>query len=64
MIRIPVEQVLMLHRKMISATGGDIGIRDISLLDSALLEYQTDPLFVRNINCDLGDFEFLELSIT
>ncbi len=36
MIRIPVEQVLSLHRKMISATGGDIGIRDISLLDSAL----------------------------
>jgi len=27
-------------------------------------EYETDPLFIRNVNCDLGDFKFPELSIT
>lgn len=27
-------------------------------------ECETDPLFVRNIKCDLGDFKFPELSIT
>jgi len=27
-------------------------------------EYETDPLFVRGIRCDLGDFKFPELSIT
>lgn len=27
-------------------------------------EYETDPLFVRGLSCDLGDFKFPELSIT
>jgi death on curing protein len=36
MKRISTEQVLSLHRKMISKTGGDDGIRDKNLLDSAL----------------------------
>lgn len=27
-------------------------------------EYKTDPLFVRGVSCDLGDFKFPELSIT
>lgn len=27
-------------------------------------EYETDPLFVRGITCDLGDFKFPELSFT
>lgn len=27
-------------------------------------EYETDPLFVRGVNCDIGDFKFPELSIT
>ena len=27
-------------------------------------EYKTDPLFVRNVKCDLGDFKFPELSMT
>ncbi|WP_265445014.1 GNAT family N-acetyltransferase [Acetivibrio straminisolvens] len=27
-------------------------------------EYETDPLFVRGLRCDLGDFKFPELSIT
>lgn len=26
-------------------------------------EYETDPLFVRGVRCDLGDFKFPELSI-
>ena len=27
-------------------------------------EYETDPLFIKNISCDLGDYKFPELSIT
>jgi predicted GNAT family N-acyltransferase len=27
-------------------------------------DYETDPIFVRNISCDLGDFKFPELSTT
>jgi hypothetical protein len=33
-------------------------------INYTMQEYQTDPLFIRNINCDLGDFKFPELSIT
>lgn len=33
-------------------------------IDYTMQEYKTDPLFVRNVNCDLGDFKFPELSIT
>jgi len=29
-----------------------------------MTEYQGEPLFVRGINCDLGDFKFPELSVT
>lgn len=29
-----------------------------------MVPYETDPLFVKNINCNLGDFKFPELSIT
>lgn len=29
-----------------------------------MCEYDTDPIFTRNINCNLGDFKFPELSIT
>lgn len=36
MKRISIEQVLTLHKKMILATGGEDGIRDINLLDSSL----------------------------
>ena len=36
MKRISIEKILQLHEKMIEATGGDSGIRDIGLLDSAL----------------------------
>jgi predicted GNAT family N-acyltransferase len=35
--------------------------RDINYI---MQEYETDPLFVRNVHCDLGDFKFPELSIT
>ena len=27
-------------------------------------EYKTDPFYIKNINCELGDFKFPELSIT
>jgi hypothetical protein len=30
----------------------------------SMQDYETDPIFVRNITCDLGDFKFPELSIT
>jgi len=33
-------------------------------IDYTMQEYETDPLFVRNVHCDLGDFKFPELSIT
>lgn len=36
MIRLTVDQVEHLYMKMVSATGGDYGIRDRGLLDSAL----------------------------
>ncbi len=36
MKRISLNQVLQLHKKMIEATGGDLGVRDIGLLESAL----------------------------
>jgi hypothetical protein len=29
-----------------------------------MISYEHDPIFVRNLNCDLGDFKFPELSIT
>ena len=29
-----------------------------------MLKKVCDPLFVKNINCDLGDFKFPELAIT
>ncbi|MFP4371211.1 MAG: hypothetical protein ACLFQ4_03200 [Halanaerobium sp.] len=33
-------------------------------LDYQMQEYKGDPFFDRNINCDLGDIKFPELSIT
>jgi GNAT superfamily N-acetyltransferase len=33
-------------------------------IDYIMQEYETDPLFVRGLTCDLGDFKFPELSIT
>ncbi len=36
MIKLTKEQVLMLHSQLIEATGGSYGVRDKSLLDSAL----------------------------
>lgn len=30
----------------------------------SMQDYETDPIFVKNITCDLGDFKFPELSIT
>ena len=36
MIRLTVEQVLSLHRMMTRETGGDAGLRDRALLESAL----------------------------
>ena len=36
MRRISVEKVLVLHKKMINATGGTDGIREFALLESAL----------------------------
>lgn len=33
-------------------------------LDYQLQEYKGDPFFVRNINCNLSDIKFPELSIT
>lgn len=36
MKRISLNRILQLHTKMIIATGGDSGVRDIGLLDSAL----------------------------
>ncbi len=42
MIRIGIEQAILLHEVMAERTGGDPGIRDIALLDSALSSaYQT-----------------------
>ena len=36
MIRLSKEQVLLMHERLIEATGGSIGIRDEVMLDSAL----------------------------
>ena len=36
MIRLSKEQVILLHERLIEATGGDDGIRDDGMLDSAL----------------------------
>lgn len=33
-------------------------------LDFTMQEYETDPIFVRGVSCDLGSFKFPELSIT
>jgi len=33
-------------------------------LDYEMQVYETDPIFVRGITCDLGDVKFPELSIT
>lgn len=38
MIILSKEQVLMMHRQLISVTGGSDGIRDEGMLDSALLD--------------------------
>ena len=36
MIRLSKEQVILLHERLIEATGGSNGIRDGGMLDSAL----------------------------
>ncbi len=36
MIRLSKEQVILLHKRLIEATGGSDGIRDVGMLDSAL----------------------------
>ena len=36
MIRLSKEQVILLHKRLIEATGGSNGIRDDGMLDSAL----------------------------
>ena len=36
MIRISKEKVLLLHKLMAEATGGDVGVRDEALLESAI----------------------------
>ena len=42
MIRFSKEQVLMLHKQLVEETGGDYGLRDESLLESALMSpFQT-----------------------
>ncbi|MTI71363.1 MAG: GNAT family N-acetyltransferase [Firmicutes bacterium] len=33
-------------------------------IEYSMHEYKTDPIFVRNLCCDLGEFKFPELSIT
>lgn len=33
-------------------------------IDYVMKEYETDPLFVRGLRCDLGDFKFPEMSVT
>lgn len=33
-------------------------------LEFEMNTYETDPLFVRNVKCELGDFKFPELSVT
>jgi len=33
-------------------------------VNCVMKEYETDPLFVRGLHCDLGDFKFPELSVT
>lgn len=33
-------------------------------INYTMQEYETDPLYVRNVNCNLGDFKFPELSTT
>ncbi|MTI54803.1 GNAT family N-acetyltransferase [Geosporobacter ferrireducens] len=33
-------------------------------IEYVMQEYETDPIFIRGINCDLGEFKFPELSIT
>lgn len=33
-------------------------------IEYTMQEYVTDPLFIRNVNCDLGDYKFPELSTT
>ena len=37
MIELTVEKVIQLHKKMVSATGGEPNIRDIGLLESSVL---------------------------
>ncbi len=44
MITLSKEQVLMLHERLIKATGGSTGIRDEGMLDSAL----SNPLAGKN----------------
>ena len=42
MIRFSKEQVLMLHKQLVEETGGDYGLRDEALLESALMSpFQT-----------------------
>jgi len=36
MIKIGKEKVLLLHQLMAEATGGDVGVRDEALLESAI----------------------------
>lgn len=36
MIKISKEKVLLLHQLIAEETGGDVGVRDIGLLESAL----------------------------
>jgi hypothetical protein len=33
-------------------------------INFAMQAYETDPLFVRGVTCDLGDFKFPDLSVT
>ena len=44
MIILSKEQILLLHERLVKATGGSIGIRDEGMLDSAL----SNPLMEKN----------------
>ncbi len=49
MISIDIDQVLLFHRKIIQETGGSHGIRELSLIESALFKvdatFDGEPLY-------------------
>ena len=62
MIWLPtVENVLLLHQKLIDRSGGSAGVRDLGLIESALARAEADAL--QHVRAAVGEDKVLHVNL-